>query len=141
MAERLPSDHDDVATHRARLSRVGRTDRVQVELPDAVAAPVDEPVRVALDGTDYHGLIERDLDGDRVLRRVRDNARLAREGDGEDRLGEWADAAGVGPGESVAFDVVTPEYAYGVRTPGERVVYDATEPPSDSLSDIASDLG
>lgn len=140
MADRLPSDHDAVASHRATLSRVGRTDRAQVELPDAIEVDPGDVVRLALDGTVSHALVERTLEGEPVIRRAADNARLAREGDGPDRLQEWVADADVRVGGSVAFDVVTSGFKYGLRTPGRRVVYEATDPPSSSLSDIAADL-
>ena len=140
MADRLPSDHDAVETHRATVSQVGRTGRPQVELPDAVSLDEGEVVRVALDGEAYHGRVESTLDGRRVFRRVVDNARLAREGDGENRLNEWFDGVDVQFGGSVHLDVVTDGYTYGLRTPGSRVVYAATDAPDSSLTDIARNL-
>jgi len=35
---------------------------------------------------------------------------------------------------------VTPGFQYGLRRPGERVVYTALDPPASSLSDIARDV-
>ncbi len=140
MADRLPSDHDAVETHRATVTQVGRTGRPQVELLDDVPLDEDEVVRVALDGEAYHGRVETTLDGQRVIRRVVDNARLAREGDGENRLVEWFGDLAVEFGGSVHLDVVTEGYKYGLRTPGDRVVYSATDAPDSSLADIARDL-
>ncbi|MFC6863578.1 hypothetical protein ACFQGE_08890 [Halomicroarcula sp. GCM10025817] len=140
MADRVPSDHDAVETHRVPIARVGRTDSPQVVLPDAVALEDGSVVRVALDGTQYHAAVERDIDGDRVLSHVADNARLAREREGENRLAEWVRDADVSLGGSAHFDVVTPGHEYGLRTPGTRVVYTTTERPNRSLSDIAESL-
>ena len=140
MADRLPSDHDAVETHRATVSQVGRTGRPQVELPDAVSLAEGAAVRVVIDGDEYHGRVETTLDGTRVFRRVADNARLAREAEGENRLAEWFDGLSVAFGGSVHFDVVTPGHKYGLRTPGARVVYTATDGPDESLADIARDL-
>ena len=91
MADRLPSDHDAVETHRATVSQVGRMGRPQVAVPDSVAVDEGEVFRVVLDGEEYHGRVETTLDGDRVIRRAADNARLVREGEGENRLAEWFD--------------------------------------------------
>ncbi|MFC7057968.1 DUF7112 family protein [Halovenus salina] len=38
------------------------------------------------------------------------------------------------------FDVLRTGYAYGLRRPGERVVYSPPEQPDSSLTDIARDL-
>lgn len=140
MADRLPSDHDAVETRRVTVSQVGRTGRPQVELPDDVALADGEVVRIVLDGEEYHGRAEKTLDGDRVVRRATDNARLAREDGGENRLVEWFDGGDVSFGGSVHLDVVTANYKYGLRTPGTRVVYTATDAPDSSLADIASEL-
>ena len=140
MADRLPSDHDAVETHRATVSQVGRTGRPQVEIPDAVSLEADAVVRVVLDGEEYHGQVETTLDGDRVIRRAADNARLARNGSGENRLPGWFDDVDVAFGDSVHLDVVTEAYKYGLRSPGERVVYTATDAPDSSLADIARNL-
>lgn len=140
VADRLPSDHEAVTTHRANVSQVGRTGRPQVELPEHVTLDADDVVRTVLDGEEYHGRVETTLDRTRVIRHVADNARLARETDGPNRLAEWFDDADVSIGGSVHFDVVTEGYKYGVRTPGTRIVYTATDAPESSLADIASDI-
>ena len=140
MADRLPSDHDAVETHRATVSQVGRTGRPQVEVPDVVTLDDAEVLRVVLDGEEYHGRVERTLDDQPVIRRVADNARLAREGEGENRLPAWFDGLDVAFGDSVHFDVVTEGHKYGLRSPGTRVVYTATDAPDSSLADIARDL-
>lgn len=140
MADRLPSDHDAVETHRAALSQVGPTDRPQVELPDAVDLAAGTVVRLVLDGEPFHARVETTLDGTRAFRRAADNARLAREGGGENRLSSWIDDADVAVGGSAHLDVVTEGVLYGLRTPGTRVVYSATEAPDSSLADIARSL-
>jgi hypothetical protein len=140
VAERLPSDHDAVESRRGELTRVGRTDRPQVELPSDVAVAPGEILRVALDGTAYSAQVEETLGGTPVVRHVADNDRLARERAGTDRLAEWVQTADVTVGNAVAVDIVTEGYMYGIRTPGQRAVYTATEPPDSSLADIAADL-
>jgi len=140
VADRLPSDHDAVTTHRVTVGRVGRTDRPRIELPDSVALEDGDVVECVLDGGEYHALVETTLDGTPMIQRVADNPRLAREGEGENRLVEWFRDADVSLDGSVHLDVVTAGYKYGIRTPGERVVYSATDAPDDSLADIARNL-
>lgn len=140
MADRLPSDHDAVETHRATVSQVGRTGRPQIEIPEHLAPDEEEVLRVVLDGEEYHGRVETSLDGDPVIRRVADNARLVREGEGQNRLSAWFDGLDVAFGDSVHLDVVTEDHKYGLRSPGTRVVYTATDAPDSSLADIARDL-
>lgn len=140
MADRLPSDHDAVQTHRGPVSQVGRTGRPEVAIPDALPLEDGDVIHLVLDGEQYHGQVETTLEGDTVIRRAADNARLVREGEGEDRLSEWFDAIDVAFGDSVHFDVVTEGHKYGLRSPGNRVVYSATDRPDSSLTDIARNL-
>jgi hypothetical protein len=140
MSERVPSDHDAVDTHRVPVEAVGRTGRPRVVLPDEIDLQDGDIVTLALDGDAYEARVETSLDGDRTVTHVADNRRLARERDGENRLTEWVAEADVSVGGSAHLDVVTEGHQYGLRTPGKRVVYTATDAPDSSLSDIASDL-
>jgi len=140
MSERVPSDHDSVDTRRVPVEAVGRTGRPRVVLPDDVGLSDGDVVSLALDGDDYEARVETSLDGDLAVTHVADNRRLARERDGENRLAEWVADASVSVGGSAHLDVVTEGHQYGLRTPGTRVVYTATDAPDSSLSDIASDL-
>ena len=140
MTERVPSDHDAVDTHRVALEAVGRTGRPRVVLPDALALSDGDVVTLALDGEGYEARVETSIEGETVLTHVADNRRLARERDGENRLAEWVADGTVSLGGSAHLDVVTADHQYGLRTPGTRVVYTATEAPNSSLSDIASDI-
>lgn len=142
MTERVPSDHDAVETHRTHVERVGRTARPRVGLPAAVALAPGDVVRVSLEGEPYHARVRDSLAGDHDLRGAFANARLAREseGEGENHLPAWLGSVGVGPGDPLLVDAVTPGYAYGLRRPGRRVVYEAPEPPTSSLADIARDI-
>lgn len=97
-------------------------------------------VHVVLSGQQYHARIERSFDGIPEIRAVRDNARLAREGEGENRLHEWFEASDLGYGRSVHVDVVEQDHLYGVRLPGDRAIYTDTPKPNSSLADIARDL-
>lgn len=141
MSERLPSDHPAVETHRIHLEAVGRTGRVRVPVPSTLEVATGDVVRLFLDGDGFHAAVEETLGGDLAIAGAFDNARLARAGDeGTDRFREWVQDRGLAAGDPVALDVVTAGYAYGLRNPGERVVYRAPDPPADSLRDIAADL-
>ena len=142
MTDRIPHDHPSVDTVRAKLVRAGRTDRPKVVLPedDGLFPESDDPVQVALDGRRYHARLERDFDGVPELRALRENARLAREGDGPNELVEWFRDSSLDFGRSVHVDVVDPGTQYGIRGPGDRAVYTVTERPDGALADIANDL-
>ena len=137
MTDRIPSDHPTVETVRATLSRRGRT-RSRLSLPDDDRFPL-EPVRLVLDGDISHARIESNRAGIGIDGAY-DNARLARENTGTDRLEEWRASTGIEYGRSVLVDVVEPGFLYGVREPGERAVYTAVESPDESLAAIARDL-
>jgi hypothetical protein len=139
VAERVPSDHASVTTYRAHLQRSGGTRRPCLRLPDGVAAADGDVVRLVLDGTEYHATVTSDTKG-RVVRGAYDNRRMARDREGANRLVEWADSVDRGPGDAVELDEVVAGTLYGVRVPGVRTVYTATETPRDSLRSIADSL-
>lgn len=138
MPDRVPSDHPAVETVRVTLARRGRTG-TRLVLPDEERFPA-ESVRLALDGDVYHARIETGFDGDREITGAYDNARLAREREGANRLDEWRRSSNLEFGRSVLVDVVEPGYYYGVREPGDRTVYETVDPPDESLAAIARDL-
>lgn len=142
--QRVPHDHPTVTTVRATLARSGGTTRPRIDIPadHRDRFPVGETVRVVLDGSTYHARIERAIEGDGLrITGVFDNARLARTpGEGTNRLIEWYREHDVVFGRSVLIDVVVPAFTYGIREPGETATYDATEPPANSLREIAGDL-
>ena len=141
MSDRLPADHDAVDTHRTHVEQVGRTGRPRVPLPPGVDVAVDDVVRLSLEGEKFHAQIVAGLDCQPEIRGAFANARLARTpGEGDDHLRPWVESVGFGIGDPVLVDVVTPGYKLGLRRPGERVVYEATDAPSGSLADIARDL-
>jgi len=140
VSERVPSDHDAVETHRVPIEAVGRTGRPRVILPAEFDLSDGDIVTLGFDGEAYQARIDVSIDGDTVITHAADNRRLARERDGENRLAEWVDDATVSLGGSAHLDVVTAGHQYGLRTPGRRVVYTATDAPESSLSDIASDI-
>jgi hypothetical protein len=97
-------------------------------------------VRVDADGATYHAPVAIDFDGDLELRGLYDNARMARERDGENRLREWVDDQGLAPGRTVLVDVVVEGEQYGLRAPGDSAVYRVVESPDDDLASIAEDV-
>ncbi|MBV0903787.1 DUF7112 family protein [Haloarcula salina] len=140
MPDRVPSDHDTVETHRVPVESIGRTDRPRVVLPADLGLEEGDAVRLALDGDGYHAAVGENFDGEPVLSHVADNRRLARESEGPNRLAEWVESSEVSLGGSAHLDVITAGEEYGLRTPGKRVVYTATDGPDSSLSDIARNL-
>lgn len=97
-------------------------------------------VHFVLSGQQYHARIERNFDEVPEIRSVRDNSRLVREREGENRLHEWFEANDLGYGRSVHIDVIEPDHLYGVRLPGDRMIYTDIPKPNSSLTDIARDL-
>jgi len=141
VSERIPSDHGSVQSLRASLARSGGTRRPCLRLPDDVAVDEGDIIRLLLDGRTTHARVVSDASG-LLLRGSYDNQRLSREpGDGENRLVEWCETHDRGPGDAVELDELDPGFCYGLRDPGERVVYDVPRRPNQSLSDIASKLG
>jgi hypothetical protein len=144
MADRISSDHSSLTTVRATLVRSGGLDRPKVEIPadDADHFPSDELVRVVADDTEYRARIESPLAADgREVRGLYETPRVARNpGEGENHLQTWLDGTDVEFGQSVLVDVIEAGFKYGLREPGERAFYEATESPDDSLTDIAEQL-
>lgn len=142
MADRVSSDA--VPTVRATLAEHGATGRLKLELPadEAERFPVDEVVRVVLDGDVYFARIESSLTGDDLLvSGVFETPSAARNpGEGENHLTAWCDEHGRSAGGSVLVDVIEAGFQYGLRAPGGRAVYDALEQPDESLASIASEL-
>jgi hypothetical protein len=129
---------DGVETVRASIERAGALDRPKLVLPDG-AAP-EGVVRVEADETTYHARVEVGLGGDLELRGLYDNARLARDGEGENRLAAWVDSKGLEAGRTALVDVVIDGDQYGLRAPGEDAVYRVVDSPDDSLASIAEDV-
>ncbi|WP_276299770.1 DUF7112 family protein [Halorussus lipolyticus] len=144
MADRIPSDHSSLTTVRATLAQSGGLDRPKIEIPDddADQFPDGELVRVVADDTEYRAHIETPLTADgREIRGLYDSPSVARDPEsGDNRLGDWADNTGVEFGQSVLVDVIEAGFKYGLREPGERAFYEATESPDDNLADIAQQL-
>jgi hypothetical protein len=140
MPDRLPSDHAVVDSHRVELDAVGSTARPQLVFPPELSCAPGDFVRLSIGGTQTHAEVVSTLRGDIAIRSGHANRRLARTGDGDNLLADWLDGGGHGPGSTLVLDVLTEGYAYGLREPGERVVYEPVERPDSSLADIAESL-
>lgn len=141
MADRISSDHPSVRTVRATCTATPTGSRLELPPDDRDAFPIDEVVRVVIDGDELFARIERALTGDELLiPGVYETPDQARNPSGTDRLAAWIDDEGVAAGSSILVDVVEPDFLYGLRTPGTSTYYDAREPPDESLSSIAEDL-
>lgn len=140
MPERVPSDHPSVTNLRASLARSGGTRRPCLRLPDEATVEEGDIVRLLLDGETTHARVVADARG-LLLRGAYDNERLARSPrEGENRLVEWCDEHDRGPDDAVELDELDPGFCYGLREPGDRLVYDVPARPKQSLQDIASSL-
>lgn len=139
--EAIPSDHDTIDSHRIELAGLGRTGRAQLVLPDSFDCEPDDVVQLTLGESRYYAQVESTLGEEPTIRGAFGNRRLAKATEGDDHLREWLAQRGYGPGDTLVLDVVTKGHHYGLREPGNRVVYEATDPPNDSLSDIADSLG
>lgn len=140
MVDRLPSDHPSVESVRSRVARHGGA-RKRIEVP-AEILPDEDVIRVVINEETYFGSLHAGPSAtERWITGVYESPRLARDpGDAEDYLEAWLDRHDRSPGSSVLVDVIEPEYAIGLRPPGERTVYEAVESPSDSLDAIARSL-
>ena len=140
MTDRIPSDHATVESHRVTLSSVGRTRRRQVVLPESTDCETDDVIFLSLEGDGTHTQVRRGLDGDNTVQDAYRTRQLARTRDGEDELAAWIADHELASGDALVLDVLRRGYAYGLRRPGERVIYAPPEPPSSSLADIARNL-
>jgi hypothetical protein len=142
VADSVSSENSAVETVRAELTSAGATGRPRITVPESAhdRFPTGELVTLVLDGTRRHARIDLAIDDSVELRGAYDTRAMARNGDGENRLVEWADRAGLGVGRSVLLDVVSTGELYGVRAPGKQAVYEVPDTPASSLRDIAESV-
>jgi len=143
---------DDCETIDATLVGHGAIDRQAIELPAGAATvdgsgdadggefPVDEVVRIVLEGTTHHARFDRFAGSVRATGVFETPAGAREPGEGTNRLEEWVASAGLDLGRTVHLDVIEPGFAYGLRAPGAPAVYDAPDAPDDSLASIAESL-
>lgn len=141
MVDRVRHDATGLPTYDGLVTRQGRTGRYAIRFPREAELPVDKVVRIVLDGSEYRTQPRRPFQDEGIeIRGVYDSARNARESQATDtHLRRWIDTNGLEAGRTVHLDVVVTEFRYGLRTPGEDAVYNASEPDS-SLRNIAEDL-
>lgn len=140
MADRLPSDHASVHTERAEVTRSGGTSRPCLRLADALPLSSGDLIRLVLGGDEYHARVQMDSTGP-LVRGAYDLKSEAKDpGRAENRLVEWLQNQDREPGDALDMDELEAGERYGLRRPGERVVYKDTSSPGGSLQDIANDL-
>ncbi|UWG47670.1 Uncharacterized protein HSRCO_1387 [Halanaeroarchaeum sp. HSR-CO] len=141
MPDRVAHDHPTVETLDGTLARYGATHRSEIRLPSNDAIPVDEVLRVVLDGVEYRAEIAARSNGDPVIRGAYETPRQARNpGAATDHLDPWVEDRDLAFGRTVHVDVVDAGHKVGLRAPGESATYTVVEPPKDSLAAIAKDL-
>jgi len=142
MSTRLPSDSNAVDSYRATIVRRGGSRTPCLKFPAAVAetVAVDDRVTIVIDGTEYYATVAGD-DSGRLLYGGYDTRKQARTtGEGTNRLGAWLRGLDREIGDSVVCDVVVDGERYGLRAPGDRVIYTVKHEPRDSLQSIAESL-
>lgn len=140
MSDRVPSDHATVDSRRVHLSTVGRTRRLQIVLPDDLDCELEDVISLSLEGETRWTQVTASLDGDPTVQGAYRTRQASRTETGENELRAWLDEVGLSAGDAVVLDVLREGYAYGLRRPGERVVYSPPDPLDSSLADIAQDL-
>jgi hypothetical protein len=129
---------DAVESRRATVARHGGPRSRLLRLPDDAGASAGDVVRVTVADdrpTDGYARVDADAEG-AYLAGVYGNRRLARtDGEGENHLAPLL--AGREPGSSVVVDLLDPGHHYGLRPPGDRVVYEVPDRRDDSLASIA----
>jgi len=140
VTERVPSDHKAVESHRVHLSTVGRTSRFQLSLPEELSCESGDIVSLSLAGDQAYAEVETTLEGDPAIRGAFADRNLAKTRTGDDEFDAWLQGTDATAGDPLVLDVLTAGYAYGLRLPGDRVVYTAPEKPESSLQSIAQNL-
>ncbi|MFC6905153.1 DUF7112 family protein [Halalkalicoccus tibetensis] len=136
--DRISSENPAVETLRATVARHGGS-RKRIDLPEG-SLPEGEVVRLVIDGTTYHAKVEGGFADGPHISGAYESPDMARERTGTDHLGSWLEDVGRSVDGSVLVDVIEPDFAYGLREPGEEAVYEAVEKPKESLANIARNL-
>lgn len=140
MPDRIPSDHESLTSHRVHLGTVGGTRRLQLPLPEALTCAPGETIFLSLGEHGTYSCLDKSMTGDPVIRGAYANRRLARDRDGDNEFRSWLRERDLTAGDVLVLDVLTAGFAYGLREPGTRVVYDPPREPDSSLSAIAESL-
>jgi hypothetical protein len=136
--DRISSENPAVETLRARVARHGARKK-RLDLPDE-SLPEGEVLRFVIDGRTYYAVVQGGFGNDPHISGAYETPDMARDGSVTNRLQEWLDRVERPIGGSVLVDIIEPEFAYGLREPGEETVYEAIEKPKDSLANIARNL-
>lgn len=131
--------HDAVENVAGVVERVGGTRRRQV-VATGIDLPVDDIVRLDVEGSTYRAPVSQSSDGHLAFRGAYDSPTQAREGSGTNHLADFIAANDLEPGRTVHVDVVEAGFRYGVRAPGQSATYRETGAPRSSLADIARSL-
>lgn len=140
MGETVPSDHDSVTAYRVALSSIGATSRLEVGVPAECGTTPGSLISLSLGETTTWAVPEETLDGSTAIRGSFPNRRQARAGEGTNRFEAWLDAKGLRAGDTLVLDCLRSGWAYGLRKPGDRVLYRPPAQPDQSLADIARSL-
>lgn len=137
MSDRIPSDHASVRSDRLNLSTIGGSSRLQLLLPEDTDLAAGDLISLSLGGKQYFSYIASTLDGMPAIRGAYPNRKLARQQEGRNSLQSWLAAADFRAGDAVVLDELRSGYAYGLREPGDRVIYEPPPAPDTSLAEIA----
>ena len=140
MPDRIASDHPSIESTRVRVTRHGGRGR-RIDVPAGIL-PEETVVRIVLDERTRFGRTVAPPTGDgRWVTGVYSSPKQARNPGNADNLLElWLDDHGTRTGGSLLLDTVEAGYAYGLREPGTRIVYQSVDRPADSLAAIARSL-
>lgn len=139
MPDRIASDAPAVSTYRARVTRYGGTRVRCIRVHEQMALEGGRTIRLVLGGDSRFAPVEVDSRS-LLIRGAFDDRQLARSREGENRLQGWFATREVTRGGTVEFDEVSPGQVYGLREPGERVLYEIPRRADESLRDIAESI-
>ncbi len=142
--DRVPSEHDVIDSYAGEIVPHGPRRRLAVAVPSSVPLPTGDVIRLRLpsDTTTYFARPEAFADTDR--RRLSgafhtpDAARTP--GTADNCLRAWLANTDLGIGRTIYIDVIEPGFKYGLRGPGDRLLYTLPNQSNSGLNDIATRL-
>lgn len=141
MADRIASDHPTIDSIRAEVVRHGgRRRRLKVPASERTVVPGDGVIEVIVDERTCFARCQEIRDQPAIVGLYDTMAAAKDEVTGSDWLVNWLDDNGHSIGSSVLLDVLQPGKRIGLRSPGDRAVYDVPQSPDNSLAEIARDL-
>ncbi len=139
MPDRIASDTSAVSTYRARVTRYGGTRVRCLRVHERIGLEEGETIRLVLGGDSRFAPVEIDSRS-LLIRGAFDDRQLARSREGKNRLHEWFATREVNRGATVEFDEVSQGQVYGLREPGERILYEIPRRADESLRNIAESI-